>query len=536
MKKTCIVTISIGDVYSDIASLTHPSIKEYAEKIGADFYAIDEKAISQTTPHWEKFQIYHLLGIYDRIIYVDSDVIIRDDCPNLFDIVPETHLGMFNEAPFTDRSKELMIDICRSYNTTLDSWNGKYYNTGVMVVSKYHQQLFKKPEQEISNFYEQSYLNMIIAKREIQIYELTHLYNRMSCVDGAIGIDRHDSYIIHYAGFPNLKDVLLLIANDIEQWKVDAPDYIYRHHIYISVNGGMGDQLCAEPVIRYMKTNLYINDKIVVATHNPEFFEHLDVEVVLHGEANLDMKHSWKIMTSLPDPDSLQWGVVSHMMSHTVDYISMALLRRTLPNHDKTIMGFEDYRNKTKLDNTVLVHPGRHWESKTLPAWWWNQVMELLDKEGFEIILIGQDQRGDPPFYKSGARGTVDVEVKEEYLDMRNKLNVDRLSELISQAPVLLSNDSFPVHLAGAFDNWIVLIPSCKHPDHVLPYRNGTTQHKTKALYKRLILDDIETRPTQMYQTSADVNDIDWDEYLPEPEDVAQYIRMICRGEKDKHG
>jgi ADP-heptose:LPS heptosyltransferase len=111
-----------------------------------------------------------------------------------------------------------------------------------------------------------------------------------------------------------------------------------------------------------------------------------------------------------------------------------------------------------------------------------------------------------------------------------------RLSELISQAPVLLSNDSFPVHLAGAFDNWIVLIPSCKHPDHVLPYRNGTTQHKTKALYKRLILDDIETRPTQMYQTSADVNDIDWDEYLPEPEDVAQYIRMICRGEKDKHG
>jgi hypothetical protein len=536
MSKTCILTIAMGDAYERISRLTHPTIQQYADRIGADFHVIDKQAISKTTPHWEKFQIYNYLETYDRVLYIDSDVIIRDDCPNLFDIVPETRLGMFNEAPFTDRSKELMIDVCRSYDTTLDRWNGKYYNTGVMVISKYHRSLFRKPDKEVFNFYEQSYINMIIAKREVDIYELEHQYNRMSCVDPYIGIDRFDSYIIHYAGFPSLDHVEWVIANDLDQWAVDKPDYKYHHHIYIAVTGGMGDQLCAEPVIRYMKEHLYPQDTIVVATHFPEFFSHLDVDVVEHGKADLDMKHAWKIMPSLPDPQSIQWSVVSHMMCHTVDYVSMALLRRTLPTGDKTIR----YECNTSMslnvdyNRCVLVHAGRHWDSKTFPTEWWNEVCELLTEEGLQVVLIGEDQAGDPPFYTSGARGTVDVDVKEEYIDLRNSLSVDALAYLIDKCPVLLSNDSFPVHLAGAFDNWIVLIPSCKHPDHILPFRHGTIHYKTRSLYKRLILDDIETRPTQVYQTSADVHDIEWDKYLPDTSTVVYTIYGII--DRDTHG
>ena len=118
-----VLTISIGDIYTQMSQLTHPSIEQYAKRIGADYLCVDKKQISETSPHWEKFQIDLLLDKYDRILYLDTDLIVRDDCDNLFEIVPEDCLGVFNEAPFTNRSQELMIDICKKYNITWPTWD-----------------------------------------------------------------------------------------------------------------------------------------------------------------------------------------------------------------------------------------------------------------------------------------------------------------------------------------------------------------------------------------------------------------------------
>ena len=274
-KKNLVLTITIGDDYKKISKITHPTIKKYAKKIKADFLCIDSVKISKTTPHWEKFQIFDLLNHYERIIYLDTDLIVRSDCPNLFEIVPDYALGMFNEARFTDRSKEMMIDICKSYDKKIPGWNGKYYNSGVIVLSKQHKELFKKPDLEIFNFYEQSYLNMIIAEKTVIMHDLHYSFNRMTCLDRFIGEDRHASYIIHYAGYPNINFLLDLIPMDLNKWKKDSEKYNYKKHIHIIVNGGLGDQLCAEPVIRYMKKNLYPDDEIVVTSNWPRIFEHL---------------------------------------------------------------------------------------------------------------------------------------------------------------------------------------------------------------------------------------------------------------------
>ena len=90
-----ILTIAVGDAYQRMSALTHPAIKKYAEKIGADFQCITESDCS--TPHWAKFEIYNLLNKYERILYIDTDILVREDTPNLFEIVPQNELGMFNE-------------------------------------------------------------------------------------------------------------------------------------------------------------------------------------------------------------------------------------------------------------------------------------------------------------------------------------------------------------------------------------------------------------------------------------------------------
>jgi ADP-heptose:LPS heptosyltransferase len=94
-------------------------------------------------------------------------------------------------------------------------------------------------------------------------------------------------------------------------------------------------------------------------------------------------------------------------------------------------------------------------------------------------------------------------------------------------ANVLVSNDSAPVHIAGAFDNWIVLIPSCKHPDHVLPYRNGASAGRNIALYKKLTLDDLDSQPTIIYGSTAEKIKDDWQRYLPDPESVVERVLSI---------
>ena len=224
--KRLVLTIAIGDEYQKMGQLTHPTIKAYAEKTSADFLCIGEQLISQGRPQWEKFQIFDLLDEYDRILYVDTDLVIRHDCPDLFEMVPSDKIGLFNEAPFTDRRKELLVAICEANGIALPEWGGRYFNAGVMVVSKKHKPLFKKPEEggfgcyeEQYSFLEQSYLNVKIALDGVHVHELSHRFNHMTCMDTFTREGDLAPYIIHYAGHPTFKRVSELIAMDVDKWR-----------------------------------------------------------------------------------------------------------------------------------------------------------------------------------------------------------------------------------------------------------------------------------------------------------------------------
>jgi hypothetical protein len=526
--KNLILTISCGDVYNNISVLTHPVLKSYANKIGADFLCISELTISKSTPHWEKFQIFDLLNKYERILFVDSDIIIREDCPNLFDVVSKDKLGVFNEASFTDRSKELLIDCCKMYNQTLIGWDSKYYNTGVMVISRIHKYLFKKPELEYCSFYEQTYINMMIAKEvnsgSLKIHELDYVFNRMNCTDKFTGEPRQASYIIHYAG-GNPVIVIDLIKKDLEIWKINSGKHEYKKNIYVSVTGGLGDQVNAEPAIRFMKENIYPNDNIIIGTHHPRLFKHLNLPTYLQGEFQGENDVPYYKAESLPPPESMTWAVVSNLLCHTVDYSSMAMLHRTLPVSSKQIK-LEVSEDETKeLQNIipnpeeyVLVHPGKHWQSKTLPIDYWQKIIDELSQIA-KVAIIGKDE---------DTRGILDIKCPENTIDLRNLLDLGTLIALISKAKMVISNDSAPIHIAGAFDNWIILIPTCKHPDHVLPYRNnGNVYYKAKALYKKLACDEFNSQPTCIHGSSAEFIVSKWEDYLLEPEKVISEIKEI---------
>lgn len=537
--KKAVVTITVGATYQEIANLTHPTLKAYADKIGADFIVIDDAKIKY--PHWQKFEISKLLIKYKRIIFLDTDLIIRDDCPNLFDIVPEEKLGLFEEGRFSPRGGYLQQAMV-AYNMNDHNYKDVYYNTGVMVISRVHTQLFNYvPTEDImtaGNFLgEQTFLNLRIQKEGIDVFMLPYKYNRMTLMDEITGEPRFASYIIHYAGCPSHEQMLHHIKTDLKKWEKDAPDYKYKRNIVISIGGGLGDQVCGEPVARYIIEKLYPGENICILANWPRLFEHLDVPVYPHNHTFIydDDNGPYHVRETLPSVEKPLWRHLTNPLSHTVEFGSISACGRMIPDVDKkiklntTLKGFDEVINITgmvNIENLVLVHPGKGWPSKTFPIKWWQDIIDGLVNVGHQVGIIGKRVNED--------QGHVSVECPEGVVDFRDLLSLDGLISLISGAKVLISNDSAPIHIAGAFDNWIVLIPSCKHPDHVLPYRNGYKHYKSVALYKMLTLDKINSAPTMFAEGGQTLDYVVGDilDYLPEVGQVIKEVDKIIVKEK----
>lgn len=508
MNKNLVLTVSVGNLFSDIQKLTHPSIKKYANKINADFLVVSET--KYTDPNWEKTQVYNLLNKYKRIILLDSDLIIREDCPNLFEIVPEDKLGGFNEKKYFQNAEKVKLEAIK-YKFEIPKITNDYYNTGVLVISRKHKPLFKPVNTFLGTF--NDYFNTLIQKDKVKTYDLDYRYNRMHYQDDYCGTPRHDAYIIHYSQAPD-EIMLDLIPKDLETWKKDKPHYEYKRNIMVSVSAGMGDQLCSEPAIRFMK-KIYSDSNIHIVTHFPRLFEHLNLPVYSY-ETWKGLKDPVLKFHTCPD-DEKSGHNLSHALFHPTDFASLSMYRRTIPNIEKNITLkldpddvssiLEMTMNKKKDKPMVLVHAGKWWPSKTLPTEWWQQIVDKLSKK-LTVGLIGK--------YLTEEQGYQPVNVPEDGFDFRDVTSLGELIALISLSKVTLTNDSSPLHIAGAFDNWIVTIPTCKHPDHILPYRNGTQTYKTKALYKKLLIDDLEVRHTE-----SAVNTID---EMPEGKTMYDYI------------
>ena len=79
---------------------THPIIKDFAKKWGAEFMVLDHVSdcnVGDGKYHYRIMKLHELLLKYDRIIHIDSDVVINKTCPNLFDVVPEDCVGTVYE-------------------------------------------------------------------------------------------------------------------------------------------------------------------------------------------------------------------------------------------------------------------------------------------------------------------------------------------------------------------------------------------------------------------------------------------------------
>ena len=173
--KKAIFTLAIGDNPMYRAAIS--SFKQYAKKVSADLIISDQLHYKlhvnnkkfDASPAWsEKLYMQEILKEYDRVLYLDADMLISPWADNIFEQCPELDaVYMFNEGAHIDRSQQAdqINQVLGEVDWPLDDGKMIYFNSGMILVSK-QSGLFDNASaeemQKICNevkFYDQTYIN-----------------------------------------------------------------------------------------------------------------------------------------------------------------------------------------------------------------------------------------------------------------------------------------------------------------------------------------------------------------------------------------
>lgn len=298
--------------------------------------------------------------------------------------------------------------------------------------------------------------------------------------------------------------------------------------------GGIGDQVCAEPSVRYA-INHFPDCEVSVESLNPDLFQHLKLKGNFNEkDLTPEQKDQYFCFQSMFGSDHLAWEFLCHMIVQCVDYPALNMWRCQLPTQERNVVliPHEQQREVARAINPktdVVIHPGRNWQSKTLPVEFWDKVIQYLVSHDSRPILIG----GRSVFDDKG--GTVDVDTTG-CIDLRNLLAVMQTTAVCQTAKVVLTNDSAPLHLAASGEAWIGFISTVKHPDYITHWRKAPwdeviygwrmKNHSKGGMWETMNLNPNHTSP--IFFDKCDEELIR--KWLPDPIEYAQWALEKLNG------
>jgi len=193
---------------------TEEPARRYAARHGMETVFLTEPLLSLRVLRWrrryrnrhlEKFQLYDLLSRYDRVLYLDADVLPHPEAPLVFEEVPAGVLGVVNEQLGMEEEKRLQE--WRRMRRRLGGppqVPGRYFNAGMLVLSPAHRELFAHQGVPFAagRWPDQNTLNHRVACRGVAVRWLEPEWNCMPVFAERFWTPslRRKSSFIHYAG------------------------------------------------------------------------------------------------------------------------------------------------------------------------------------------------------------------------------------------------------------------------------------------------------------------------------------------------
>jgi hypothetical protein len=149
-----VVTWIAGENAHKWFSITGPAMKRYAERIGADFIVLEGFG-GQPFVLTNKFRVRQVFEQYkyERVLYVDADLLLTEEAINYFELVPEDEVGILDEGHLYDEfmliqyQREAMM-LAESQGLPL-AWKDipSPKNSGLYVMSYIHSDVLLPPSQ-----------------------------------------------------------------------------------------------------------------------------------------------------------------------------------------------------------------------------------------------------------------------------------------------------------------------------------------------------------------------------------------------------
>lgn len=178
-----VATLAVGEVGRRMLQISGRSIRAYAERVGADYHVID---VGQSDyPLGEKFRAGTLLDSWERVLFLDADVIVSDNCPDLFSLVPEGSIGVHDDGPDVERLSGLdwlrhqYAAMALSQGWPIPSRFASCLNTGVVLFDRAHRDLWTPPPAPYPGFHtgEQNAVNWNLARTGYPVCRLDSTLN-----------------------------------------------------------------------------------------------------------------------------------------------------------------------------------------------------------------------------------------------------------------------------------------------------------------------------------------------------------------------
>jgi lipopolysaccharide heptosyltransferase II len=196
-------------------------------------------------------------------------------------------------------------------------------------------------------------------------------------------------------------------------------------------------------------------------------------------------ENPYQLLTDwIRDPEPQE--ILRHEVRRQLDLVAAVGCRS---NHEKLVVQISQearqYVRKVlqslhigSADPWILIHPGASAASRRYPAEHFVRVVRrLVEDHGFQIVLTGTEDEQD-------LVETIQSEIRSGVHTLVDQFDLQGFAALIEAAPLVISNNTGPVHIAAAVGTPVVVLYALTNPQHT-PWHvpNRVLYHDTDCKY-----------------------------------------------------
>jgi hypothetical protein len=170
-----VVSLAAGPTGREWLAVAGPSHVAAARRWGAAYRVIPGPH-NDPFPMRLKWGLSNLLRWYDRVVFLDADVLVAPDCPDLFALVPAGAVGVRDDWPHLTKTAWVVEEMAavRAAAGLPPRPAVTCYNTGVLVLDAAHAGLVAAPPAELPSHHcaEQHWFNVRVEEEAPAVFPL----------------------------------------------------------------------------------------------------------------------------------------------------------------------------------------------------------------------------------------------------------------------------------------------------------------------------------------------------------------------------